>query len=305
MSFQRVVTRVLPDGSTRKVYPFHVSLEGMESVLLCRDEEDFRSLENYFFISACENNCLIIIHVVMSNHGHLSVLATDYESACRLGETIKQRVSMYLQSKYGEQKRLSRTTVNVQLLDNEWYVRNALAYIVKNVADTGMRLEDYRWCGYDAMFVQGKCPGAVRAVRSLTRREKEAIFHSHADLSRVPWLLDREDRLVHASACDWRYLEEAFGGDQTFFLKAIGTVNDAQMQEKLVNAPRRRQNDAEFIVTVTDIAGRWFQKPVSELTLEQKTRIVPYLFRCFRTTPSQLARCLQLERDAVLRMLNP
>ncbi len=51
MAFQRVVERLLPDGTIAKVYPFHISLEGMESILLCRDDEDYDHLEKSFYLS--------------------------------------------------------------------------------------------------------------------------------------------------------------------------------------------------------------------------------------------------------------
>lgn len=48
------------------------------------------------------------------------------------------------------------------------------------------------------------------AVVSLSRREKEALFHTHADLSRVSWQLDRDGHMVPVTCCDWHYLESAF-----------------------------------------------------------------------------------------------
>ena len=129
MAFERVVSRKLPDGTVQKVYPFHISLEGMESVLLCRDDEDYDHLEKSFYVSAWVNNCLVIIEITMSNHGHAGVLATDLESAIRLGEYAKKRHSQYLSWKYHETAVLARAHVDVQYLDTDWYVRNALAYI--------------------------------------------------------------------------------------------------------------------------------------------------------------------------------
>ena len=38
---QRIVSRVLPSGSTCNVQPYHVCLEGLEKAVLCRDEEDY------------------------------------------------------------------------------------------------------------------------------------------------------------------------------------------------------------------------------------------------------------------------
>ena len=102
MAFERVVSRRLPDGSTRKVYPFHISLEGMESVLLCRDDEDYDQLEKAFYLSALRNNCLVITHIAMSNHGHIGLLAPSMEAAMLVGENIKKHHSQYISWKYCE-----------------------------------------------------------------------------------------------------------------------------------------------------------------------------------------------------------
>ena len=303
MSFQRIVTRKLPDGSVAKVFPFHISLEGLEKNLLCREEEDYNVVEKLLFVSAWETNCLIVIHIIMSNHGHVCVLAPTLEHAYQLSETLKKRSSMFIADKYNEHKVLARTSACIQLLDSDWYVRNTLAYIPRNAKDTGQRIEDYPWSGYRAMFAGGKSAAAVRMVSKLTRRDREALFHTHANLERVPWMLDRNDRLVPVSCCDYEYLESAFLQDQTFFLKTIGTVNPTEMEQKLILNLKDRQTDSSFILTVNDLSGRWFQKTPADLTLEQKIRLVPYLYRCYRTTVPQLARCLQESPETIERII--
>lgn len=305
MAFQRIVSRRLPDGSTAKVYPFHLSLEGLEDNLLCRDEEDYDAVEKFMFVSAWENNVLVINHVVMSSHGHMGVLAPSMEHVTRMSVSLKQRSSMYIADKYGEHNVLLGTSADIQLLDTDWYVRNVLAYIPRNVVELGIKVEEYPWCGYRAMFAGGTSRAGVRAVASLSRREKEALFHTHADLSRVSWQLDRDGHMVPVTCCDWHYLESAFNGDQAFFLKTIGSVNCAEMEQKLVTNLRMWRPDSAFLLTVNELADRWFQKQPFELSPDQKTRLIPYLYRCYRTSVPQLARCMRMEREEVERIVRP
>ena len=304
MGFERIVTRQLPDKTVSRVFPFHISLEGMESVLLCRDDEDYDTMVKYFHVCTWVNNVLVIIDIAMSNHGHASVLAVDYDAARRAGELIKKNYSQYLSWKYGEKRTLSRADVNVQYLDSDWYVRNTLAYIPRNALDAGASVDEYPWSSYRAMFSSAPRDPLSRKVSVLSRRDKESLLHTHADLSGVPWLLDRHGRLDPASACDREYLESAFHHDQAFFLKTIGTVNCAEMNQKLVTGPRRLQKDDAFYLTLSDIAERWFHKKIAELTMEMKSRMIPYVFRCYKTYPAQLARCLQLEVLQVEEILN-
>lgn len=303
MAFQRIVTRELPDGKKASVYPFHLSLEGLQSNLLCREEEDYDVIEKLMFVSAWTANVLVITHVVMSTHGHMAVLAPNIQQVKEMADTLKQRASMYIAQKYVEHNILLGTSADIQLLDSEWYVRNTLAYIPRNVIELGIRPEDYPWCSHRAMFADRSGHNGVRAVAYLSRREKEALFHTHADLSRVPWQLDRNGHLIPDTCVDADYLESAFSNDQAFYMKTIGTVNCAEIEQKLITNMRVWRPDSDFLPTVNEVSGRWFNKKPFELSLEQKTRLLPYLYRCYRTSVSQLARCMRMDRADVKAIL--
>jgi hypothetical protein len=303
MAFQRVVVRTMPGGKVQKMYPFHISLEGMESVLLCRDDEDYDHLEKSFYLSAWKNDCQVISEIAMSNHGHTAILASGIDAARRTGELIKKRHSQFLSWKYNETGIMTRSDINVQYLDSDWYVRNALAYIPRNAADTGERIEDYRWSSYRGMFVGGRCPAGTRRVADLSRRERIRLFRTHEDLSQVPWVLNADYSVEPASACCYPYLESAFNNDQAFYLKSIGTVNPAEMQQLLVMNGRIRHTDTEMLAIIARLAEKWYHKAVVELTPEQKAFVLPYLYRSYRTGIPQLARCLQMSRELVARLL--
>lgn len=303
MPFQRIVTRTLPDRTVRKVYPFHISLEGMASVLLCRCEEDYDHLEKSFYIAALKANALVIIPIAMSNHGHACILAPQMQTAVLMGELIKKRHGQYLSWKYGEKAVLARTSVDVQYLDSDWYVRNALAYVPRNALEAGSRVEDYRWSGYRGMFTGGRCPQGIRSVAAMSRREREALFRTHEDLSQVPWMVNIDGNVEPASACDYTYLESAFNHDQAFFLKTIGSLDPAEMRQKLILDKRNRQTDTQFLATVSHLAEKWYRKSIPELTMDMKARLVSYLYRAYRTNPKQLARCLQLSPEMVSEYL--
>lgn len=303
MAFQRVVFRTLPDGHSAKVYPFHVSLEGMESVLLCRDEEDYDQLIKGFHVSAWKCNCLVVIDIAMSNHGHVAILAPSMDHAVMVGELIKKRHSQFIAWKYNEPGVLSGSRVDVRYLDYDSYVRNALAYIPRNALDAHGRIEDYPWSGYRGMFVEGKSRHACRRVSALSRRERESLFRTHADLSGVPWLINSTGNLEPASTCDWQYLESAFNHDQAFFLKTIGTVNVAEMRQKLVENMRRKHTDMEMMTVISEMADKFYSRTVPDLSPDMKAKMITYLYRSYRTSVPQLARCLQLPRDLTARLV--
>ncbi len=256
----------------------------METALLCKDDEDYDHLEKCFYVSAHMANCIVIIAIAMSNHGHCSLLAESIESAFNTASLITKRHSQYLSWKYKEKAVLARSDISVKYLDSDWYVRNALAYIPRNAIDAGSRVEDYRWSGYRGMFADGRCPEAVRRVADMSRREREAVFHTHEDLSGVPWLVNADGGVEPASACDYAYLESAFSNDQAFFLKTIGSVNVPEMQQMLVSSGRHSQTDTEMLAVIKQLADKWYHKTIPEMTPEVKARLLPYLYRSYRTT---------------------
>ena len=207
--------------------------------------------------------------------------------------------------RYGEEKILHRVDMKALCLDTDWYVRNALAYIVRNILDNGGDINNYFWSGYSAMFVNKKCGDAHagRAVSSLTKREREQILHTGEKLSGVPWLINHDGSLIPQSICDHNYLEQAFENDQAYFLRLIGSVNTSEMRYNLEERPYQILPDSEFYKSVEETCQRYFSKGISEISLEQKNRLVPYIYHTRKTTIPQLSRVIGIPRETLARML--
>ena len=302
---RRIVSRTLPDGTVRNVQPFHVSLEGMETAVLCRDDLDYDAFVKIICVSARRKNVIVIIYAVVSNHSHVGVLSSSQKDADAYGEEIKRVSSMWLSHRYGERGRLQGMDVKAIPLDTEWYIRNALAYIPRNALDNGCNVNEYPWSGYRAMFRGNEpLPGPLRKVSEMTQRERRAVMHTADPLDGVPWLVDASGALVPESFCDSGYLEQVFNHDQVYFIRTIGGQNAAEMRQKLIDAPRILMNDTDFYQDVDATAHRWFSSDLAALTLEQKIRLIPYIKRTRKTTIPQLARVFSLKREQITAILH-
>ena len=298
----RVVTRKLPDGTVREVSPFHMSLEGNETAVLCRDDDDYDTMVKVMCTSAWRHNVIIIIYVVVSNHAHAAVLAHDHRHAQRFGEETKRIFSMWLHHKYGERNFMDGTSVQALPMESNAHVRNALAYIPRNALDNKCSVSYYPWSGYGAMFNDKDLSGAVKASE-LTTRQFMAIFHTSRKIKGVPWLLDQNFRLIPRSICDWEYLEQVFNHDCSYWLKTIGSLNSAQMREQLIDSPREMKPDTELYKSVNELSRNWFGLQLKEISVIQKCRLLPYVYRTFKTTISQLARVFSIEPERVKALL--
>lgn len=279
-------------------------MEGLERTILCRDEEDYDAMVKILCVSARRKNVVLVIYAVVSNHCHAVVLARYQQDADDYGGEVKRMTAMWFSRKYGESGVLKGTDVKAICLDSDWYVRSALAYVPRNALDNGCNVNEYPWSGYRAMFSQDVSKRVnVRPVSSLHRDEMRRIMHTADKLKDVPWLLDDSGRLIPSSICDSAYLEQAFGNDQSFFLRTIGSLNPAEMNQKLIDNPRKRLTDSEFYKHTAAVSLRWFKAELSRLSLEQKARLIPYISRTMKTSVPQLARTFGLNRDVIRKML--
>lgn len=299
----RSVLRRLPNGEEKNVLPYHMSMKGLEKTVLCRDDEDYDIMVKYIALCARRKNAIIIIYAAVSNHCHAALLAAKQEDAYGFAQELKRMYSQWFRIKYNVPKVLQRVSVQAILLENDWHVRNTLAYIPRNALDNGCRIQDFPWTGYRAMFSGTKTIG--RRVSLMTRREKESIMHTHDSLKDVKWLVDENGHLIPGSFCDTAYLEQAFNNDQAFFMKVIGQVNTAELEEKNIEAPSRMLPDAEFYRIVADLTHNWFSCDLTNLPLEKRLRLLPYLWRSRKTSVNQLARVLGLDREIVRKALFP
>ena len=84
----------------------------METALLCKDDEDYDHLEKCFYVSAHMANCIVIIAIAMSNHGHCSLLAESIESAALTSVSINCSTSVSLLSPHPI-KDTNATSINI------------------------------------------------------------------------------------------------------------------------------------------------------------------------------------------------
>lgn len=302
MSYVRAAVRKLPDGTESFVFPFHVSLEGLEKCVICRDDEDCDAMVKTLCVCARRKNVIIIIYAVASNHAHAAVLAKKKENAMTFGQEVKRNYSLKFKNRYGENKVLRGTSVDVRVIQDMRYLRNVLTYIPKNAFDNGAsNLNDYKWTGFRAMFNTQK-QGLLK-VSDLTRREKESIMHTGDNLTGVPWMLNGENELEPWSFCDSKYLEEAFNNDQAFFFRLLGTVSTAEMIQKTQVAPREMKTDADFCKDMEDLAQEWFGKGIRDVGSEKKARLLQYAYRTAKTTIPQLSRTFGIARETVSLLL--
>lgn len=315
MDSKLLVKRTLSDGRSYIVQPYHVSLEGLESATICREDEDYDIMVKNIFLCARRNDVIVIIYAVVSNHAHIAVLANSFTTVENFANNLKKVQSMWLRKKYGDRNILKGKDAYISAIDTVSYARNVLAYIPRNALDNGAtNISEYKWTGYKAMFCNGNSlkkendtlalhERRIIAVKDLTTRMVERFLHTGDNLGDVPWLLNSNGEIIPASACDWQYLEMIFNHNQAFFMRMIGSVNTSEMTYISSANSIRRLTDQEFLKQANEYSLSWYKMDSKDLPLNMKVRFLEYLGKKMHLSVAQVARCLQMERELVTRCL--
>lgn len=307
MESRLVVQRVLPSGRQALVRPFHLSLEGLKSSTVCRDEEDYDVMVKSVFLCARRHDVIVVIYAVVSNHAHIAVLSEELCQVERFANNLKQVHSMWLSRKYGGVSTLLGTRAYITAIETVQYARNVFAYIPRNALDNGAaNIATYKWSAYRAMFCKPGADengGSLIPVKNLSRRCIRQCFHTGDKLTNVPWMLNGNMELEPASACDCAYLESVFNNDQSFFMRLVGSANMPEMTYDLSIVKNERLNDASFIKLANEYAGSWYRTNIYEMSPAMKARFLAYLSRKLHLRVPQVARCLEMDREIVAKIL--
>lgn len=286
---------------------YHICTEGLEQMILLKDEEDYRVAWNYLALSAWRTEVLLVAFVLMSNHVHVLVASSDKKSADRFIKLFKTLLSKYLNKKYRLCKVMHGSNDSISLIDSVQYLRNCIAYIFRNPVSAKLcsRPEDYRWSSYHYGFLESLSAESGQDVSLLGFTLKRNLLRTGMDLSKCRYRVDDNGYLTLGSFVRGDIVAKAFRYSGKSFLYHLGSCNDAKMEYELVYQPLMTVTDVDMYDIITrHVLKRFPGKSISELTTSEKCSILKPLFFNSGTTVPQLSRIIGLPRDLVKKMLS-
>lgn len=285
---------------------YHVCTNGLEQITLLKDEEDYKAAWNYLAMSAWKTGTQIVVFIIMSNHIHEILACRNAAHADKTIKLFKKMLSLYLKKKYGLTKPLHRTKDCISLIDTVRYLKNCIAYILRNAvcARICVKPEDYMWSSYACYFSCNRNEKASSAA-SMTFSQKRRILKTGLDLSTCPFRIGEDGLVILESFVRHDIVERAYRHSGKSFLYYIGCCNDAKMEYELTCQPLMHVNDHDMHETVTKyVTHRFRGKSISELTSAEKCSILKPLFFNNRTSIPQLSRILGIPRQLIQRILS-
>lgn len=131
---------------------WHFCTDGNSIDRIFDDRYDFQKGMNRIFVVWRKYKITILAFCLMDTHVHFILYGT-YEECNKFIHDYLKLTSMHITKRHKEQKKLLRIPVSHQLIDNEFYLKNAICYVIKNAPVGGIASNayDYPW-GSGALY---------------------------------------------------------------------------------------------------------------------------------------------------------
>lgn len=285
----------------RRIY--FVTTQHLEDALWFRDEDDFRVAMNYVAIeSARRPEVVVLAFVLMSNHVHF-VLKGGEEDVTMFVNEFKRRYSVYFQSKYKSHALLRRKGMRVSEIPyNDEAVEKVIAYTLMNpvAANICAFCNQYSWGTGNLFFNLAKADGV--AVRTLSARGRERLFHTNSSIVPADWLVSPEGYILPQNYVDVEAVERIFRTPQRFGYFLRSSSKAQRRMEADENLPAFR--DQTILSALPDLCRSLFQKDsFGELSTKDQAEFARQIKFRFSADAHQIARVCGITYAAAAELL--
>ena len=132
---------------------WHFCTDGNAVDRLFDDDQDFRDGMNRVFIVRRDFSVIILAFCLMDTHVHF-ILYGAFEECNKFMHKFVQLTSRHIWFRHAERKKLWRLPISHQFIDNDFYLKVAICYVIKNAPVAGLPFNalDYPWSGNPLYF---------------------------------------------------------------------------------------------------------------------------------------------------------
>jgi len=275
-----------------------ITTEHLKNRLWFKDEEDFKVGMNHVAVVATLFPVKIYSFILMSNHIHFVVGASE-NVAADFVNGFKKKYSQYFSHKYSSKELLRRNPVDLRrlYLSDESFER-AVAYVQMNsvAANVCISPAAYSWGTGNLFFSDPNVK--VSRLDSLEKRTQQRLVHSKVFLPQ-DFLVDERGYISPFSYVDIRFVESVFKTPKrmNYFLqhssKAAATRTIPTFKDQLVSS------------AITDLCGSVYKKAgLKELDENQIAYVLKQVRYRFSSDPNQISRVTGISPDAVVKYLD-
>lgn len=274
---------------------YHIYTKGLEDRIIFRDLQDFIVGMNYVAIAQYTTKIRILAFVLMSNHFHFAVQATEAVARAFIN-MFKKLLSAYIQRRYMQSAYLRRVITSCDMvLTSDDGLKRLIAYILDNPVRAGVNCVAfaYPW-GSAACYFSDMEPSSV-SVATLNARTRKTLFRSHVVLP-DSYRIGTQGYILPSSYVDVKFVETLFGRPKSleYYLSISASSRKARRDFVMFSDETVSKAMCELLNNKYGVGS------VCDLDAELQKSLVRELRTYFNASAKQIARITGLQlKDAI------
>lgn len=160
---------------------WHFYTDGNAVDRLFDDRQDFMDAMNRIFVAQHSFNMLILAFTLMDTHLHF-VIYGNFDECKRFVLKYIKLTSMHISDRHSERKKLNNLSVHHQKIDNDYYLKTVICYVIKNAPVGGLHYNafDYPWSSGALYFREHNCwttPSWAEKIKDTAKYNRLSNFN--------------------------------------------------------------------------------------------------------------------------------
>ena len=280
---------------------YHVSSHGLEKNDIFKTAEDFIVGMNDVAICVLGFDVSILCFCLMSNHFHFFLYGT-LEECRRFSEEYKRRCAMRMRST-GEVQGLREVEIQIDSVDEQDYMENVIAYILRNSIAAGIFMMPYwyQWSSISVYFNGGHISVGEK-LNDMSERKRFRILKSRVSVPET-YIVDGKGMILPSCYVDSDSVERLFRHPARL-MAALSRKIENDVELRLGIADTVAMTDQEILTQMSHLIRKEFNKDsIAQLSMEQRIELCLLLKRNFRANAKQIARITHLDPKLVAQVV--
>lgn len=277
---------------------FHVSSHGLETNDIFKSRQDFIRGMNDIALCVLGYDVCILAFCLMSNHFHF-VLYGTLEECSRFAEEYKRRCGMRMRLGYGEVKGLKYKNLQIDIIDSQEYLENAIAYVLRNPLAAGvfMMPYHYEWSSL-SLYFRGACQPSGIKLNDLSVRKRLSVLSSHQAVPDT-YMVDDSGMILPLCYTSVKLVEDIFRHPARLMM-AVARKIENDVEVRLGITQSISITDQELQTQMNELIRLEFGcKSLYQLPMQDRVKLCR-LLRCnFGAGTKQIARVTRLSPEIV------
>ena len=285
---------------------YHLFSDGFRTDVLFEDKKAFIAGMNIVALCFIKCQVSILAFCLMDNHVHFILYGT-LEECEKFRDKFLQRYGIWYSNRYSS-KILETIDFDIKLMEDERYILNSIAYVLRNCIAAG-----YGYCVYDYTWSSGglyfRHPDIMRAmtagwksVSDLSLREQFRSFQTQVHLP-PEWKITPDGYLWPANYIDFMHVEKLYKTAKSFTY-FMGQGKEEDINRSLGIDTAAELPEIELRENATRLCLKMFKTSNTRM-LDVCKRLVlgKELRRMYRCSVKQIARIIHLDPKFIKELL--